>query len=288
LSTPRDLFFILGNPRSGTTLLRLMLNNHPEIAVPPECGFTEWLWEDFGQMEMNSSTYSAFLQKLQKTKKFETWFLDSAQLFLSIQKKNPKSYQELVLEVYMEYARVSGKNPTLLGDKNNYYINRVEKLNRIFPDCKKIFIVRDGRDVASSYLELLTQREGRLYEPKLEEAILDIANKWKESIRVGQKWTARGDICLRYEDLVENPKAALTMACHFLSLDYSESMLSYFSNNDEPNEFKSWKWKTFEPISTDSLGRYKTDLSNEQIDLFQAVAGSELVDCGYKMAFPSI
>ena len=40
-------FFILGNPRSGTTLLRLMLNNHPSVAVPMECGFAVWLHDSY-------------------------------------------------------------------------------------------------------------------------------------------------------------------------------------------------------------------------------------------------
>ncbi len=70
-------FFIIGNPRSGTTLLRLMLNNHPLISVPPECGFAVWLYEKYkAENFLDKSIVRNFIADVVKSRKFETWGID--------------------------------------------------------------------------------------------------------------------------------------------------------------------------------------------------------------------
>ena len=105
----KTLFFILGYPRSGTTLFRLMLNNHPELALPPECGFAEWMYEEFSSKRMNDNTYRVFLVKAFQSRKFETWGLNYDDVEESIMMNKPKNYQELVFEIYKCYASKVGK-----------------------------------------------------------------------------------------------------------------------------------------------------------------------------------
>ncbi|VVT06242.1 Sulfotransferase family protein [Marinobacter salarius] len=274
-------FFILGNPRSGTSLFRLMLNNHPEIVVPPECGFAEWLYEEFGGEEMSESTYRQFLLKVFKTRKFETWELNFDEILYSIKTSKPSNYQELVREIYRGYARKFGKDSAYFGDKNNYYINNVEKLEKIFPNCKKIFIVRDGRDVACSYLELEHKNIDSIYSPNLTKDVTKIAREWCKSVAIMTSWTSGGAISIRYEDLVLDPNATLQKVCEFLNVAYSENMLDYYKNNDEPEEFKAWKGKTFEPIEGSSVGRYKRELSLEQLADFERISKEMLEKAGY-------
>lgn len=276
-------FFILGNPRSGTSLFRLMLNNHPEIVVPPECGFAEWLYEEFGGEGMNENTYREFLLKVFNTRKFETWNLNFDDILYSIKESKPNNYQELVREVYRGYARKSGKKSAYFGDKNNYYINNVEKIEEIFPGCKKIFIVRDGRDVACSYLELEHKKISSMYSPNLTKDVTKIAKEWRKSVEVMTHWTAGGALNIRYEDLVLDPNATLKKVCEFLNVAYSENMLDYYKNNDEPEEFKAWKGKTFEPIEGSSVGRYKRDLSLGQLAAFENISKEMLKKAGYEV-----
>tara|TARA_Y100001001_G_scaffold148418_1_gene157349 strand:+ start:6942 stop:7241 length:300 start_codon:yes stop_codon:yes gene_type:complete len=95
----------------------LILNNHPEIVVPPECGFAEWLYEEFCGQEMNEDTYRKFLLKVFKTRKFETWELNFEDILCSIKSSRSNSYQDLVREVYRRYAKKLEKNLRLLVTK---------------------------------------------------------------------------------------------------------------------------------------------------------------------------
>jgi hypothetical protein len=65
-------FFIIGNPRSGTTLFRLMLNKHSKMIVPPEAGFLVWLYKDIKDENFNKG-YRKFIELLRDTSKIETW-----------------------------------------------------------------------------------------------------------------------------------------------------------------------------------------------------------------------
>ena len=85
------MFFVIGNPRSGTTLLRLMLNNHPEVTVPPECGFAMWLHEIYVNTDFSDMTsIDDFLEKLSTVKKIETWKINLAELKNFFDKKPAK------------------------------------------------------------------------------------------------------------------------------------------------------------------------------------------------------
>ena len=278
VSTP---FFVLGNPRSGTSLLRLMLNNHPELAIPPECGFSEWLYEKYNFSEMSASTYTKFLEDVFISRKFETWQLNFDVLLAAINRKKPNNYRELVYEVYRSYARGAGKPMALLGDKNNYYMKKIDKLEAIFPACKKVFIVRDGRDVACSYLAINEKKIASTYKPQLAGDIAEIAKEWVSSVEIMNLWLTRGAISVRYEDLVESPHENLSEICKFLGLSYSEKMLSYYKNNDEPEEFMAWKGRTLAPIDTTSIERYKTELTVSDLESFESIASDSLQLAGY-------
>lgn len=276
-------FFILGNPRSGTSLFRLMLNNHPSIVVPPECGFIEWLFDEFSCREMNINTYRDFVNKVINARKFETWGLSAEDLQESILEIMPNNYQELVAAVNVSYAKKCHKEANLFGDKNNYYINNIQKIEKIFPNCKKIFIIRDGRDVACSYLELKEKIIDSKYKPKLTKNIKEIANEWCHSVEIMKHWLNNGAISIRYEDLVTETNSTLTKVCKYLNVTYSDKMLDYYKNNDEPDEFKAWKGKTFEPVAKTGVGRYKNDLTHEELIDFEIISREALTHAGYKI-----
>ena len=89
-------FFILGNPRSGTSMFRLMLNAHSKITVPPESGFALWFVDKYSNIEFNQEIYLQFINDLFIAKKFETWELDSEKVLQLINKEKPSSYQSII------------------------------------------------------------------------------------------------------------------------------------------------------------------------------------------------
>lgn len=281
--------FILGNPRSGTSLLRLMLNSHPEIAAPPECGFLQW-WHDKYKSWNEDSGRSAkdireFVDDLLTSRKVETWELNRDELAGFLLNQCPASYGELGALVYEYWARRSDRNPQAIVDKNNYYIRHLSELSAIWPDARFIHLVRDGRDVACSYKDVAKLESNSPYKPVLPESVDEIAREWNDNNwnitsfleHLPRKtWTR-----IRYEDLVVDPGHALREAVSLLDVPFSERMLKYYDFNDEPASTLDWKRKTLESPDPTTIGRFRKVLSREEVSRFQQIAGDMLNAYGY-------
>ena len=139
--------FIIGSPRSGTTLLRLMLTCHRHIVVPPECGFALWLDEEYAAWtgEDDEEVTRRFVADVIRSRKFETWNLSEAELLKFLRNRRPSSYAELVSSVYECFARRQNPGFTRWGDKNNHYLHNIPRLKALYPLAFFIHIVRDKR-----------------------------------------------------------------------------------------------------------------------------------------------
>lgn len=290
----RPPVFVIGNPRSGTTLLRLMLNNHKNIIVPPECGFAVWWYDKYKSWNLDSvhsePALGNFLRDLAQSKKIETWNLDFASLGNYIHSQKPSTYAELISCVYVFFGISKQQIFQRWGDKNNFHIRCLDTLNAIFPDALFIHIIRDGRDVACSYRNLSKKRIYSKYAPHLPSVIDEIAHEWVENVNVAISqfeivgWNR---VCeVRYEDLVGDSQVELTRICEFLSEPYDASMLNYHVHNkqeqQEPVEFLQWKKKTLELPTTSQVGKFLDELTKEEIRLFESIAKPVLDQYDYQ------
>ncbi len=287
--------FVLGNPRSGTSLFRLMLTSHPAICVPPECGYIQWwftTYKDWSEDDSVSlSKVRDYVKDVSISKKIETWNLDYHGLTELILKLKPKSYAELSLCAIIQYAKQTGKAPVYLGDKNNYYINHLDLLATVFPKAKYLIITRDGRDVACSYQALATIKSDSPYKPKLSTDINIIANEWASSnenlFLFRKKVGDQGAMMVRFEDLVLKAEFVLRQVCAFLDISYNDSMMHYHTQNKqfelEPAQLIEWKAKTLEVPDKSNIYKYKNLLSAADTAVFNAVAGSTLSKLGYEL-----
>lgn len=284
--------FLLGNPRSGTSLLRLMLDNHPLVTSPPECGFAHWWLNKYEFWIPQGKKYSeidSFLEDILSSKKIDTWNLDRARLRQELMAIPRKQYSDLVDSVYLAYARKSMKAPTIIVDKNNYYIYHLKDLPRIWPDALYLHIVRDGRDVACSYLEVNTLQTDSPYKPDLPTSLEMIAREWHQNNQNILSFLAMQgsdrSLTIRYEDLIINTADILSRICSFLKIDYSESMLNYHRvqsrHSKEPKETLDWKKKTLEKPDATRISRYKTELERDQIEMFDRIAFQTLKRFNY-------
>ena len=271
----RGPIFVIGNPRSGTTLLRLMLTCHPRICIPPEAGFALWLEPTYADWQKNDPRLGGFLDALFDSRKFETWELDREALALDIARQSPVDYASLIGCVYSHYSSHNNPGWTTWGDKNNSYVTHVARLHRLFPGARFVHIVRDPRDIACSYLELSKAEHSTDYQPRLSDDIHVIARQWKHNIcQVERDFGEIGDSlthCLRFEDLVVHPVDTLVALCGFLDEPFDPLMLNYHEENAnlqlEPPDFLSWKQLTLSPLQTNRVGRYRSDLSEKKADL---------------------
>ena len=283
--------FIIGNPRSGTTLLRLLLTSHKDIVIPPESAFLVWWYDKYKDWTKQSvkNRLNSYINDLISSKKFETWNIDKEKLKRYIKSENPDSYSALSSAVYKFYGISIGKKISRWGDKNNWYLNYIDLIHKLFPEVFFIHIIRDGRDVAGSYKKLNKLHITNPYAPKLPDKIEDIALEWVTNLKKVNSsfenlhW--RNVLEVKYENLVDNPKKVLKSICGSLDVSYDPNMLNFYKYNKEmklePTSFMKWKGKTFENIDKHAIGNFKKYLTKKEINSFENLTKERLHHYGY-------
>lgn len=288
-------FFILANPRSGSSLLRIICDCNQYLSIPPECGFMEWLFEDFKNWKAedckNEEKLNSLLDAIVNSKKFFTWKVEREELKARMIARLPGNYQEVVEEVYLTYGAQRKTNILKWGDKNNYYIDRLEKLNAIFPEAKYIHLLRDGRDVATSYLQLLNLKTNSAFIPQLSNSIENIAAEWDANNKKIQEFLnsrKKENVCfIRFEDVLQNTEDELRQLCEFLDVPFDKQMLEYYRINEkfqlEPSETLDWKTKTLEKPDKKAIGKYLKIFNSEEINRFNQIAKDTLIKYDYNV-----
>lgn len=276
--------FILGNPRSGTSLFRIILNAHPNIVIPPESGFLQWWYpkyKSWNSQNVNHRDIETYVHDVLSSKKIEAYSINADELITYILKKQPESYASLSACVYRYYGRL--KEISIWGDKNNYYIGHIPLLKKLYPDAKFIHLIRDGRDVACSYLELESSINKSVpYRPNLPSDINEIAKEWvTNNALIETELSSTKHLAVRYEDIILSFKDSLGEVLKFLELPWSKNIENYTLHNDEPVNTVLWKKNTLKELQPSLVGRHKRDLTKEQINYFESIAFKYLLKYKY-------
>ncbi len=268
-------FFLLGAQRSGTTMLRLMLNGHPRIAVPHETAFIT-------VFQNKSSEYGDLADRRNATRLLDD--IASHHLVVrgghikdkeAILSHRIRSFSDLVRAIMGEYARAEGKNRW--GDKTPFYTEDIDVLWNLFPGCQFIHLIRDGRDVALS-------QTGISWLPN---NVPQIAADWRHKTtichKVGSVLPPGHFLEIRYEDLVTSPERTLNTICHFLGEPYSADMLFYHHTAERvvPQESLKWHRNSVRPPDPSKIGEWRDKLSRTDRILFEQIAGDALERFGY-------
>ena len=269
--------FEIGVARSGTTILSLMLDSHPRIAIPYESHFfTEYYLnrESVNEQLKQPELRQKVVERILNEKYVKEW--DYTPSIKDIDLRNCSDLSETIRELYVAYARYHGKD--IWGDKTPSYITNIDVLNNLFPDAKYIHLVRDGRDVALSLMQ-------QWFGPN---DFLTALEFWRERIMVGSKMLAmlpaEWVFVLRMEDLAESPEERLRSLCEFLELDYAPEMLTAFSRkaaNKVGDRIDSHHAGLSGPIDIGNVTKWKKVLSGPDQAISWEYAGSVLKEFGY-------
>lgn len=269
--------FILGNPRSGTSLLRLILDSHAKISIPPESHFFLWLEDKYGSW--NNKLLNNYLDDLFASTKFETWHLDKNSLKFFLISRSIKGYAELNSLINYYYALIKKKDVIYWGDKNSLWIEKLSTILEYYPNAFFVHIVRDGRDVACSYKELNSRNLTSKYAPKLSNNIYEIAHEWVVNLKSIESlfYTVKesNKITVKYEDLIVEPKKTITTILEKLGLQFIEEQLQFYTKNVkdiEPKLYFDWKEKLTQPIDKNNIGKFSKILSKDDIKTFNKEA----------------
>lgn len=266
--------FIVGCPRSGTHLLRNLLRRHPNLTFPGESHFIPKFYKVFGEPK-NESEVLKLAETILGLQWVRSWDLQvKPGDFVDC-----RSYSELVSGVFEAWAKK--ENKPRWGDKTPQYVTDIPIFVELFPACKIVHIIRDGRDVALSWLQVN-------FGPK---NVFTAASAWKHFVQVGReagkKLKKESYLEVQYEELLRHPVEIMTRICEFIDEPFYPEVLNplpfYLIQNERGAIFGAPhnKLESKAEIDTGNLEKWKTRMSPADRILFESVAGNLLNSLGY-------
>ena len=291
------MFYIVGRPRTGSTLLRTLFDAHPNVTIPQEWPMLLALHRRFGKVtQWDATILDQFYEALFQHLRFPFWEITNwpgfdkdtrlAALRTSLQLcKGKNSFETVFKVIYSQYSSYFDKKEILMfGDKNPVYSNQAAMLALIFPTSRFIHLTRDYRDNLVSMLDVDFELPNA--------ALLTYRWKysWKTIEKVANQYPERF-FTLRYEDLVANAPERFRELCRFLGIPYDPSIFEFHLKKEEmektfPKEIIDRYFKTlFQPIDTSRVGIYKSRLNRLQVRIADQVAGRTAEEAGYIREF---
>ncbi len=269
--------FLIGLPRSGTKLLRELLNRHPLIFINNiETEFLPYFvnnWELFGDLS-NFEQFQSFYTCITRLPYFiyrtDARIVSVHDWYEACSEYTPAAVFEALSRLDMN---VPLNGNYLWGDKSPSYIHHLSLIKGLYPRARFIHIIRDVRDYCLS----INKAWGK--------NILRAAQRWTEGIEAARN--AGIDLTddyleLHYEDLVMKTEPTLRRICVFLNVSFNPKMLTLNKPSENIGDATG-----VTHIKSDNLGKFSKAMNLRTLTKIEAIAGSALVDCGYKLALPS-
>jgi Sulfotransferase family len=250
--------FVVGCHRSGTTLLRLMLDSHPNISCGPETGFLG----DFAD-RLTGDRWWPQMRLYGFPKAY--WYERLATLFDS---------------AHSDYARRRGKSRW--ADKTPRYALALDHITQMFPTCQIVHVIRDGRDVVASHRD----RWGYL-------SAVKAVKKWAVYVRSTRAAAATLPedryYEIRYEDLVSDTEGTMRKLLNYLGEPWDDSVIRY---DDKPHDVQA-RYLSFSasrraaadnkgPVYASRVGSHRRELDPFLRTFFYLVSGRALQELGYR------
>lgn len=282
------LGFVVGCPRSGTTLLQRMLNAHPALTVLPEVPWLATAPGDPERVDPAGAVLPGFLRELAAKGSFGRYAHLPVPAGELLQLADAVDGGELLL--FRDFAgwlldrHAAADRTELVVNKTVAAVLHVDALAETFPSARVVHLFRDGRDTAASAIGW--RRAPRLAEQFASwsaEPLGTAALWWEWHVRRGREaGRALGPERyreVRYEELVRWPAATLGGICAFLGVEYDDGMLQYAEGRRRRGADLDAKHE-WRPVTV-GLRDWRTELSVEDLGLFEALAGDLLAELGY-------
>jgi hypothetical protein len=286
---PRPAPFICGVTRSGTTLVRLMLDSHPELAIPGE---THWVPKLIKAQERHKRTAEDLADLIVDHKRWGDFHLDATELRQRFAALDPVTAADAIRAFYMLYAEREGK--ARYGDKTPGYVQEMRRIQRVLPEARFVHIIRDGRDVSLSHLRMNWGPETYAQSARL----------WRNRVRKARRMAPSIEhyMEIRFEELVADTEGVLRRVCDFIELDFDPVMLDYHERaegrlaekarelprRNRPPQPAAARLESHrlakEPPRSDRVGMWRERMTPEEVAEYEAVAGDMLLEAGYELA----
>jgi hypothetical protein len=265
-------FFIVGTQRSGSTLLRLILNAHSRIAIPEEARFLQPLLKksNVGRY-ITDEELKNLIKYLRVNPYYRLWNYDNNEVLTELSSFDKITLKELIQKLFESFAKFEGKE--IWGDKSLFL--SIDVLHELFPEAGFIHIIRDGRDVLDSW---------RRMDPRYGNAAVS-ALDWRLKVRIIEKAFEKlpqgQSMTLRYEDLLGGAEESIKKVCAFLKVEFELAMLGFYRTSR--NYIGTHHSKLiFRPLDSKNTGKWKTRLTPLEVGAYELISGHELKRYGYE------
>ncbi len=259
-------FFIVGCNRTGTSLLRTMLNHHPDIAVPLESIFFIDYLKAGKRVDI----------ELQKKLLVGEPMLNEWGIKLNYHDFNKSvAAGDLIRVAHEKYAQKEGKK--YWGNKTPRLTRHFELIKEALPKALFIHMIRDPRAVALSLSKTKIHRSNVYFGAK----------RWLRFVQSGlemEKKFKKDVLRMRYEDLVKDPEKMLRIICNFLGLRFSRKMLNYYTKgNNEYRTFHNNEHKNLKlPPYVKRINAWKNELTKKEVEVIDSICKDVAIKVGYK------
>ncbi len=277
---------VMSSERSGSNLLRSMLDAHPALWGPPPAHFTNAFTPHlhlYGDLT-DDNAFRRLAEDVCALPRIaaEPWSIQPT-VTQVLAESSERSLWGLVDGVFSVAAEAAGAGGWVCKDNNLF--RHAFAMHQAMGELHILYLVRDGRDYATSVLRAPLG-------PKHE---FPIARQWRReqiaAMRVHQQLGPVG-AChrVRYEDLVADPEAELRRVCTFLKFDFDPAMLTFHQRKEarKTAELSSYWSNLAKPVMQGNTNKYLRELTRAQILCIEGVAGPELAALGYTLEGPPV
>ncbi|GJQ57455.1 MAG: sulfotransferase [Candidatus Scalindua sp. AMX11] len=258
----RGPLFVIGMPRSGTKLLRDLLNQNPKIGIPiAESNFIPIMIKRYGnppQLE-NATDFQLFYEEYTKTSFF--WWMKEFDCVMSkefLEKNADKKSWASIFEVILRYHVMSGRDKDFIwGDKTPSYLYHIDLLKDLYPKAKFLHILRDPRDCCISAQKAWGTN------------LFSFADSWHRGVEAAQtSGRPLGDSYMEiyYESLIGDPEKTLTGICEFLGCEFTSAMMQLGRDTENLGDAKGQT-----KIVSNNKKKYLTELSISKIKRIEEI-----------------
>ncbi len=274
--------FMIGTQRSGSNLLRLMINQAPSIAAPHPPHILERfapLLPAYGDLK-DEAAFQRLVDDVVRLVEVNpvSWGVDFNRADIR-RRCRDNSLVAVFGSIMDRMAEAHGKPDWMCKSLANvHFLPEIEHYFRD-DDVRYLYLYRDGRDVCLSFLKAVVG----------EKTAYHVAKQWDTeqqlALECGRRVPSSQFLALSYEELTSNPESTLALLCRWLGIEFSPAMLDFHSSDEASKTAASGKmWENVKkPVIATNTKKWLTGMSTDQIIDFESVAGRSLEQLGYEL-----